>query len=113
MIGLPSQLAPLVSSAGRILRPWTQYLQQFTQAPPNFMIVTVSASPFSYKVKEPGSVTIVGGTVSAVILTRGTSSIDLTGTKIIPVSINDIITITYSVLPTINFIPAYGQNTNV
>jgi len=113
MIGLPSQLAPLVDNFGKILRPWTQYLQQFTQAPPKFMTVIVTASPFSYKVKEPGSVAITGGTVSAIVLTRGTQSINLTGTKIIPVSINDVITVTYSLLPTITFIPAYGQNTNV
>lgn len=112
MIPLPSQLAPLVTPNGKILRPWTQYLQQFTQAPPNIMSIVVSASPFVYQVKEPGSVAITGGTVSGITLTRGIISINLTGSKIIPVSINDVVTIIYSVLPTIQFIPAYGQNTN-
>lgn len=112
MIPLPSQLAAFTDKNGRLQRPWTQYLQQFTQAPPNVMNVIVSASPLSYRIKEPGSVAITGGTVSGIILTRGIIFIDLTGSKIIPVSINDIITVTYSVLPTIQFIPAYGQNTN-
>lgn len=113
MIGLPSQLAPLVDNLGKILRPWTQYLQQFTQAPPNIMAAVVLVSPFSYKAKEPGNIVISGGTVSDVKLTRGNKTINLTGVRIIPVSINDIVLITYSVLPTIQFIPAYGQNTNV
>jgi hypothetical protein len=113
MIKLPNTLAPIADAVGRILAPWTSYLQQFTQAPPNIMPVVVTASPFAYKVQEPGSVTVTGGTVSVILLTRGSISINLTGQKIIPVSINDTITVTYSVLPIINFIPAYGQNTNV
>lgn len=101
--------ARFVDAAGRILRPWIQYLQQFTTAPPAFMPITVGASPFSYTAKEPGNVYIDSST--AILLTRGIVSIDLTGLKIVPVSINDIVTVTYSGLPVIKFIPSYGQNT--
>lgn len=113
MLLLPNQLSPLVDRLGRIVRPWVQYLQQFTQAPPNFMTITVSASPFEYLAAEPGNVALTGGTITGLVLTRGSNSINLgAGTdKLIPVSIQDILTVSYSVLPTINFIPSYGQNT--
>lgn len=84
------------------------YLQQFTQAPPKFVAVTVDISPFSYTAKEPGYVVVSGGTVSAIHLLRGSDDLDLTGQKIIPVSINDTVVTTYTVLPTIIFIPIYG-----
>lgn len=41
-------------------------------------------------------------------LIRGTDTLDMTGQKIVPVSINDIVTATYSILPTMIFIPIYG-----
>lgn len=106
-----------VDRAGKILRPWIQYLQQFTIAPPPIMSVSVDISPFAYIAKEPGNIVVSGGTVSAIVLTRGTTSIILfvstANARIIPVSINDAVTVTFSVLPIIQFLPAYGQNTNV
>ena len=111
MIPLPNQVSPFVNALGKIIRPWVQYLQQFTQAPPNIMSITVTASPFSYEVKEPGYVHVNGGIVSAITLTRGTISLNFTGMKGVPVAINDIVTVTYTGLPTINFVPSYGQNT--
>lgn len=105
---LPNALAKFVDQAGRIVNPWIQYLQQFTQAPPKFVSILVDISPFSYIAKEPGFVIVTGGTVSAIILARGADTLDFTGQLQIPVSINDTVTTTYSVLPTITFIPIYG-----
>lgn len=117
MVPFSNTLAPFVDKAGKVLRPWIQYLQQFTIAPPNIMSLTVGISPFSYVAKEPGNLVISGGTVSAIVLTRGAISLTLftstANVRIIPVGINDTVTVTYSVLPTMNFIPSYGQNTNV
>lgn len=104
----PQTIARFVDIAGRILQPWQQYLQQFTQAPPPFMQITVDGSPFSYIAREPGYVIISGGTVSAITLTRGSTTLTFTGQLQVPVSINDTVTVTYSVLPTIRFIPIYG-----
>jgi hypothetical protein len=113
MVPLPNLLAKFVNDLGRIIPPWNSYLQQFTQAPPNFMAQTVSGSPFSFTATEPGMIAISGGTVIAVTLTRGATVINLGATpKLIPVAIADTVTITYSVLPTISFIPSFGQNTN-
>lgn len=112
MVPLPSTLSAFVSKAGGIVQPWIAYLQQFTQAPPNVMNVSVTASPFTYTAREPGTLAITLGTVSLIVLTRGSISINITGTKLIPVGINDTVVVTYTVVPTIQFIPAYGQNTN-
>lgn len=106
---MPNSLARFVDRAtGFILQPWIAYLQQFTQAPPRFVQVIVDISPFSYTAKEPGFVVISDGTVSAISLIRGTDTLDFTGQAQIPVSINDVVEITYSVLPTMTFIPIYG-----
>lgn len=85
-----------------------QYLQQFTQPPPPFKNIVVDGSPFSYTAVEPGYIIVNGGTVSAIHLLRGRDDLNLTGQKIIPVSIKDTVVVTYSVLPTITFIPIYG-----
>ena len=109
---LPNQSSPLVRLPnGTIIPPWNSYLQQFTQAPPSFVRVTVGASIFSYVAKEPGFIIVKGGTVSAIHLIRGTTSIDMTGQVSIPVSIQDKVSVTYSVVPTMYFIPIYGANT--
>ena len=111
MLTLPNQVSAFVDKAGRIITPWVQYLQQFTQAPPNVMAVTVTASPFSYIAKEPGYVHIDGGVVSAIALVRGAISLNYTGMKSVPVAIKDTVVVIYTGLPTIKFIPSYGQNT--
>lgn len=111
MVPLQNLLARFVDTNGRLIPPWNSYLQQFTQAPPKVLPLTVGLSPYSYQAVEPGIVAVTGGTISLIELTRGTVTIDVTGTKLIPVSINDTVTVTYSVLPTIQFIPSYGNRT--
>lgn len=111
MIPLPNLIAAFVDRAGKIQSPWNYYLQQFTQAPPNILEVIPDGSPFEYTAVEPGTVAITDGTVSVVTLTRGVITIDITGQILIPVSIADTVEITYSVLPTVQFIPSYGQRT--
>lgn len=112
---LPSVLSRFISSAGLIVEPWIQYLQQFTIAPPAFAPVIVGTSPFAYEAKEPGNLFISGGTVSSITLTRGPDTIivapSTVNPRMIPVAIEDIVTITYTVLPTIKFIPSYGYST--
>lgn len=108
LLPLPNMRAPLVSVKdnngkelykGYILDPWNSYLQQFGQVAPTSAPVT-GPSPFSYTANTKGNFIVIGGTVSVITLTRGTTSFNLTGEKIIPISIGDTITITYSVVPT-------------
>lgn len=69
--------------------------------------ITVGASPFSYTAPAAGSVVVGGGTVSAITLKRGTPAAITMGITAgnVPVSPGDIVTTTYSVLPTMNFVP--------
>ncbi len=102
-------MAKLVDATGRMLTPWNSYFQQFTQAPASAIDITVGISPFDYTAKEPGTLVITGGTVTGVRLTRGSTVIILATTNnVIPVGINDIVRVTYSVLPTLRLLPSYG-----
>lgn len=111
MIPVPSTVRPFVDRGLKIISPWLQFLQQFVQAPPNILDVIPDGSPFSYTAVEPGLVAITSGTISAITLTRGLTIINVTGTKLVQVSIADTVEITYSVLPTVQFIPSFGQRT--
>lgn len=104
----PNTIATFVDEARKIAKPWIQYLQQFTTAPAAFKSLTVGKSPFVYTAVEPGFVYIKSGTVSVISLKRGSIAIDTTGLVFIPVGIGDAITITYSVVPTVYFIPSFG-----
>jgi hypothetical protein len=100
-------LSALVDKAGRIIPPWNSFFQQFTSPPANILSVIVGASPFSYVAKQPGMLIISGGTVSAVNFTRGNITISMGTSEAFPVEIADTISVTYSVLPTIKFVPRY------
>ena len=110
---LPNQNAVFVDPQGGLQKPWSKYLQQFTQAPPAF--TSLSSNPastgpsFPYTAVEPGFVFIDGG-VSSISLTRGTITIDCTGAIFIPVSIGDTVAIV-GTATVAYFIPIYGANT--
>ncbi len=113
MIPLPNLLASFVDQkTGRIKAPWNFYLQQFTQAPPNILPITLTPTVFNYISVEPGVVAITGGTITSIRLIRGNVAIVITGQRLIPVSINDLVEVDYSVLPIMQFIPSYGQRTS-
>ena len=102
---VPRLDAPLVDRSGLALAPWTTFFQQFVQAPSAAVSLIIGVSPFNYVAREPGQVAVIGGTVSAIALIRGTVTIDVTGVKLIPVAIKDIVKVTYSILPVIQFLP--------
>lgn len=111
MLPVPNNSNPIVDKTGRNNPAWTQFLQQFVQVPPPVIALTVGVSPFSYEAKEPGTVAITGGTISSIVLTRGTVNITVTGTILIPLELMDAVTVTYSVLPTMRFLRRYGPST--
>lgn len=112
MQAFPNTLAAFIDKANcRIVKPWIQYLQQFTQAPGKFNPVSVGISPFSYKSAEPGFVYIKNGTITTVTLTRGSLTLDVTGLVLIPVGVSDTVVITYTGVPTVYFIPSFGAAT--
>lgn len=107
MAGFPSLLDPLVNGAGRLVPPWNIFFERFVKPPAAITAVTVAASPFSYTASQGGNLVVTGGTVSNIQISRGTSVISTGQTAgLIPLAQGDIAIITYSVLPTINFVPA-------
>ena len=105
---VPNLQAPLVNKLGRLIPPWNSWFQQFTQPAPAVVSVTLTGSTFSYQANANGNLIISSGTVSAISLTRGTTTIALSTTRplIVPISISDIVNITYTVAPTVQFLGA-------
>ena len=103
---VPNLQSPIVDKdTGYIINPWNIWFQQFSEPPNKTLNVIVKPSPFSYKANRIGNVVINGGTVSLIQLIRGTTILNLftdtiggsgsTGIRLVPVSIGDIVKITY------------------
>jgi hypothetical protein len=108
----PNTLAEFIDRAtGRVIKPWIQYLQQFTQAPAPYKPISVGTSPFTFTAAEPGFLCVLNGTVTTQTVKRGSISLDITGIRFTPVGVNDTVTITYSTVPTVFFIPSFGAAT--
>jgi len=108
---LPNLNAPLVDiQTGKCVPPWNSFFQQFGSPPSGVTNTIVGASPFAFTPNVNGTVIISGGTVSLITLTRGTVVINIatstTNPVIIPISIADTITVTWSVKPTIQVVPS-------
>ena len=105
-ISLPNLKVPMVRDTGAPVSPWTDFFSLLVANPSAFEPVTVGASPYDLEIIEPGTVSIVGGTVSAVTIERG-SVVLATGMTagMFRVGSGDILQITYTVVPTVTFIP--------
>lgn len=69
--------------------------------------ITPGASPYTYTAAAAGSVVITGGTTSNIQLKRGATTIAIgtTTPAVVPVSAGDQVITTYSVAPTMSFVP--------
>lgn len=104
---VPNMQAPLVEvkdqylkiiGRGFLIPPWNSFFQQLTQKAP--AVVTVTVSPFT---ANANGTVIFTGVAPSIILTRGVN-IDVTGQRIIPISIGD--TLTWTGTPTVQFLGA-------
>lgn len=104
----PSWGVPAVDTAtGLLTQGWFGYLAQLAGAPGPILAVTPGPNPFAFKAPSNGTLSITGGTVSSITLARArVSGVNVGFTSgSVAVAENDVVTITYSVAPTINFIP--------
>jgi len=71
------------------------------------MLVTLTASPFTYSPSAKGTIFVSGGTVSLIQFSRDGVTSYPTGTTAGPfvVNANDRLIITYTVAPTVTFVP--------
>ena len=105
---VPNLIAKMVDASGLLKsQAWISFFQQFVNPPSPIASLIVGASPFIYIAREPGLIIVTGGIVSAQALIRGLVIINITGIKLIPVEIKDSISVTYTGLPTMQFMPRY------
>lgn len=94
---LPNMNAPLVNKLGKLIPPWNSWFQQFTQAAP----AIVDFSTTNPLTANANGTVILTGAVT-VDLTRGATTINLNGERIIPVSVGD--TVAWTGAATVQFL---------
>lgn len=107
--GLPSNTLPIADPQTGILASiWYQFFVRLSQlsAEQPIQPLTVTASPFVYTASTIGNVFVSGGTVSSIVLARSGVTLTCTESIFIPVAANDTVTVTYSGLPTMTFVPS-------
>lgn len=68
--------------------------------------IILGASPYTYRTQTQGTLSVIGGTMSDLSLTRAGMTISLaTSTPMIPLSPGDAVSITYTVAPALKLIP--------
>ena len=104
--------SPLAEQGGLAAKGWYRWFTLVYQAvteglPQPEEAITVTASPFVYQAVLRGQLLITGGTVSAVAFSRdGTTWYNAGITAgFVQVDARDLVRITYSVLPTVIFVP--------
>lgn len=103
---VPSSQIPFVNQDKTIATEWLRFLTDLVSNPAPSTTPTVTASPMAFAAPRTGHLLVVGGTVSAISLKRGRATIATGMTSgFIPVSSNDIVTVTYTVAPTLTFVP--------
>jgi hypothetical protein len=105
---LPNWGVPLIDVAsGVTTQPWFSFFAGLAGQAGPITAVKPRGSPFSYTASVKGFLAVSGGTVSAITLARArVSGVPLGMTNgVVPLSQGDTVTITYSVAPTLNFIP--------
>ena len=103
---LPSAQAPIADASGRITPAWHRALDGLLVGPQPAQAKTVPASPYTVTASARGSLIVSGGTVSSITLTRGRVTVNLgVVAGMFPASLGDAFVITYTVAPTVTFLP--------
>lgn len=98
-----------LEKAGVTSKDWYLFWANlFSGLPPgNETALAVGASPYTYVAGVKGSMIVSGGTVSAIEFTRNGTTFYSTGeiAGMFPLNARDSLRVTYSVLPTMVFVP--------
>jgi hypothetical protein len=86
---------------------WYRFFQGLYNgiAPSSEVAITAGASPFIYTAPSRGFVIVRGGTVSAIQFTRASTTLTGLTAGIFPLSQGDHLTVTYSGLPALLWVP--------
>lgn len=105
-IKLFNQNVPFTDKNGRLTKEWAAFLNDLVKPPGPASSVTMTGSPFSYDAATRGTLVVTGGTVSAIQLNRQGETYSFGVTSgLVPVGAEDTILITYTVAPTVTFLP--------
>jgi hypothetical protein len=104
--GMPTYDQPLTTK-GQTAASWYRFFNSLFQGQPSGaeMSVTVGISPFAYLAPSGGTMLIHGGTVTAIQLTRSATTLTGLTSGLFPLAKGDILTVTYSGLPTMVWYP--------
>lgn len=80
-------------------------LAQTSNIPSDIQLLTLSASPFVFNPAVNGDLTVSGGTLTSISITRRGVAVSVANASFVPCSNGDAIQINYTVAPTVNFIP--------
>lgn len=106
MITIPSRNLKLTGQDGLLTLAWWQFFNALIAKSLPESSITVTASPFSYTVQSEGAVLVQGGTVSQIQLKRVSAHTLGVTDGLFPVTTGDVITVTYTGLPTMVFFPS-------
>jgi hypothetical protein len=106
--GLPATQQAVDQETGAWESFWYQWVVRISQLSAERPIapVTVGASPFVYTASTIGNIFVSGGTVSSIVLKRSGVSLTVPENIFIPVAADDTVTVTYTGLPTMTFVPS-------
>lgn len=108
LVTLPNYPVPLIQK-GNTTKDWYFFFSGiFKGLPPAFVEpVVIGASPYSYSALRQGALIVSGGTVSLIEFSRdGITYYDTGQTSgMFPINASDVIRITYTVAPTVTFVP--------
>jgi hypothetical protein len=114
-LGLPYPQAPIGNVPGKdggtvpvaLAHVWYRFLTRLSQlsAEKPIVAVAVGPSPFSWQADTIGHLNVSGGNVTARNLNRGSVTVDVGAVQLIPVAAGDVVTLIYTVAPTLSFIP--------
>ena len=93
---------------GQLSQSFWRYVSSFSSNPAAENAVNLGVSPTVYTATRNGTLIIQGGTISAITLNSRTSNPPYSlpvGTTIVPISVGDVVTITYSIAPVVTFFP--------
>jgi hypothetical protein len=103
----PSDVAPIVDpDTGRVTQVWRAFFSALSGKAAGAVAVRVQGSPAAYTAPDNGSLMLTGGTVTAISLVRGRDPVPVDARLYaLPMSGGDTAIITYSVAPTLVFLP--------
>ena len=105
---MPNYPTPLMEGRNTVKDWYFFFVGLWKGLPPeNESAVVLGASPYAYQAQRAGTVIVSGGTVSAIDFSRSGTTYYSTGATagVFPVSALDYLRITYTVAPTVTFVP--------